>query len=132
MASNHLESLRRGNAAKPFQSQLVPHLEFIREQRAERVPYAQIAADLRGRFGVKISPSSIHSFVKARARKRDVYTMVSQAMAACAPPSHEPAVHADDPIDRLKSKAGRSAPGNGEAWSFYDPTRPLEKLSPTK
>jgi uncharacterized protein (DUF58 family) len=132
MASNNLESLRRGNAAKPFQSQLVPHLEFIRSQRAARVPYAQIAAALHDGFGVKISPSSIHAFVKARSRKRDVYTILPALTASLPAPVSPTSTNLRDPVDRLKTTAARSAPANDETWSFYDPARPLEKLSHTK
>ena len=35
---------------KPFQSKLRPHLEFIRECRAQEMSYPQIAAELRARL----------------------------------------------------------------------------------
>jgi hypothetical protein len=129
MTSNKLESLRRGNKAKPFQSQLVPHLEFIREQRAERIPYAQIASALEAKFGTRISPSSIHSFVKVRSRKNDVYTIVPAP--SLTPTRSGVAVSTDDAIARMKSKNAPQSPHKNGAWSFYDPSKPLEKLSHT-
>jgi uncharacterized protein (DUF58 family) len=107
-------------------------LEFIREQRAARVPYAQIAANLFSRFGVKISPSSIHSFVKARSRKRDVYAILPAVTASPPTPESHTSANANDPIERLKSEAARSATDTGADWAFYDPKRPLQKLSHQK
>lgn len=134
MTSNKLESLRRGNAAKPYQSQLVPHLAFIERLRASRVPYAKIADELNTHAGIKVAPSSIHSFVKARSRKRDVYTILPAVTASPpTPESHTSAnANANDPIERLKSEAARSATDTGADWAFYDAKRPLQKLSHQK
>ncbi len=132
MASNHLESLRRGNAAKPFQSQLVPHLPLIEELRARRVPYSKIAAELNTHAGIKVAASTIHAFVKSRSRKRDVYTILPALTASLPAPVSPTSANLRDPVERLKTTAAQSAPANDETWSFYDPARPLEKISHTK
>lgn len=124
MTSNKLESLRRGNSAKPFQSKLTPHLEFIRECRASRWPYDRIAEELMTRFGLRVAPSSIHAFVKARSVRRDVFTIVAESTPAPAQASTAP----DDAIERLKAQA-TPRDATQAAWQFYDPSKPLEKLS---
>lgn len=124
MTSNKLESLRRGNSAKPFQSKLTPHLEFIRECRASRWPYDRIAEELMTRFGLRVAPSSIHAFVKARSVRRDVFTIVSASAQAPAQTS----TATDDAIERLKAQA-RPGDTAQTTWQFYDPSKPLEKLS---
>lgn len=54
----------------PYQSKLIPYEEFIRESRAKRWTYPQIAAALLAQHGLKAAPSTIFHFVKVRARKR--------------------------------------------------------------
>lgn len=124
MASNHLESLRRGNSAKPFQSKLTPHLEYIRERRSARIPYSQIANELASRFGLRVAASSIHAFVKARSTRRDVYTIADSQPHLRG---KELTAESKDPIEQLKSKP-ISTTTQSSAWSFYDATKPLEKL----
>ena len=53
----------------PYQSKLIPHEDFIREGRAKRWSYPQIAAELLAQHGLKAAPSTIFHFVKVRARK---------------------------------------------------------------
>jgi hypothetical protein len=54
----------------PYQSKLIPHEDFIREGRAKRWTYPRIAAALLEQHCLKVAPSTIHHFVKVRARKR--------------------------------------------------------------
>ncbi len=70
---------------KPFQSKLLPHLEFIRECRAQRMSYPRIAAELQARFGLKTAPANIFSFVKVRTRRRPIYALPPPE------PAHAPA-----------------------------------------
>jgi len=106
---------------KPFQSKLRPHLEFIRECRAQEMSYPRIAAELRARFELSAAPSTIFAFVKVRSRRRTVVTLLAAetARAAAATPELR------TPTARPAAKAAASA-----NWLFYDPTKPLEKLSP--
>lgn len=103
---------------KPFQSKLRPHLEFIRECRAQDMSYPRIAAELRARFGLSVAPSTIFAFVKVRSRKRTVIELLSPA-----PP--RPATTLPLP------KRPPAQPAASANWLFYDPKKPLEKLPPS-
>lgn len=130
MNSNKLESLRRGNSSKPFQSKLVPHLELIRALRASRTPYSQIAAEIEARFGLRIAASTIHAFVKARSRRRDVFTIFEPLKEQITP-----AAAADvgvDAIEQFKRRAQKIGECTSDEWRFYDPNKPLEKISHQK
>ena len=56
---------------QPPQSKLEPYTELIRSLRQKRWPYHRIAKALQDDFGIKAAPSSIHNFVKVRAKKID-------------------------------------------------------------
>jgi hypothetical protein len=96
----------------PFQSKLIPHTEFIRESRASGMVYPRIAQELKARFGLQVSPSTIFSFVKVRARRRTVFTLPGPVRVAPHPP----------PTSTPSSPAGAR-----EGWLAYDPAKPLEK-----
>lgn len=101
-------------SGKPFQSKLLPHLDFIRECRAQRMSYPRLAAELHMRFGLKTAPANIHSFVKVRARRHAVYTL----------PPPEPV--------KVASAFRHSAPSaflgsSRDGWQLHDSTKPLEK-----
>jgi hypothetical protein len=101
---------------KPFQSKLRPHLDFIRECRAQEMSYPRIAAELRARFDLAAAPSTIFAFVKVRARRRPVFALPLQESSATA---------------RARPNAARVAPSppvKDHNWLNYDPTKPLEKL----
>ena len=126
MSSNNLESLRRGNDAKPYQSQLVPHLEFIRTLRASRTPYSQISAEIETRFGLRIAPSTIHSFVRVRSVRRDVFTIAETSQVPIRPMAQINDSEVD-PIERLKRSAEKIRGSTSGDWTFYNPNMPLEK-----
>ena len=101
-------------SGRPFQSKLLPHCEFIRECRAQRMSYPRIAAELRARFGLHSAPSTIFSFVKVRARRRPVFALPESGRtpaASAAPRSTQPVLRA----------------GVRSNWLSYDPAQPLEK-----
>ena len=107
---------------KPFQSKLRPHLEFIRECRAREMSYPQIAAELRSRFGLSAAPSTIFAFVKVRSRRRSVVTLLAAAqIPATAAIKRLTSVPPERPLAKAAGATG---------WLFYDPTKPLEKISP--
>jgi hypothetical protein len=54
----------------PAASKLVPYAELIRQLRQRRWPYQRIADALRNDFGVSVAPSTIHAFVKVRAKQK--------------------------------------------------------------
>jgi hypothetical protein len=54
--------------AKPPRSKLEPHLELIRELRRKGRTYREVAKLFRERLGLQVAPSTLHSFVKVRAK----------------------------------------------------------------
>jgi len=105
---------------KPFQSKLRPHLEFIRECRAQEMSYPKIAAELRARFDLSAAPSTIFAFVKVRARRRPVFALPPHESSATAPGARPTAARVAPP-----------RPTNDGNWLNYDPSKPLEKLPPS-
>ena len=101
---------------KPFQSKLLPHLDFIRECRVKRLSYPRIAAELHARFGMKTAPANIHSFVKVRPRRGNIITL----------PTPTPSEAATRPAASRPDKFVQTA-GIRDHWKFYDPTKPLVK-----
>jgi hypothetical protein len=53
---------------KPPRSKLEPHLELIRELRRKGRTYREIARLFQERLGLHAAPSTLHSFIKVRAR----------------------------------------------------------------
>ena len=102
---------------RPFQSKLLPHLEFIRECRTQRMSYPRIAVELRARFGLHCAPSTVFSFVKVRARQRPVFALPEAVRSPTAP---------------AMQRSSPSAPRAGvrSNWLSYDPAQPLEKDPP--
>lgn len=109
---------------KPFQSKLRPHLEFIRECRAQEMSYPRIAAELRARFGLSAAPSTIFAFVKVRAQRRSVITLLAPQPASPV----SVAAQLAPPMKHVRATTKASTPAS---WIFYDPTKPLEKLPPS-
>ena len=55
---------------KPPRSKLEPHRELIRELRRKGRTYREVAQLFRERLGLYVAPSTLHSFVKVRAKHR--------------------------------------------------------------
>ena len=55
---------------KPLRSKLEPHRELIRELRRSGRTYREVARLFSDRLGFHVAPSTLHSFVKVRARHR--------------------------------------------------------------
>ena len=64
---------------RPYQSKLEPLYEFVRECRAKRWSYARIAAAIAKEHGLKVSPNTVFSFVKVRAKGRKQYALPQRA-----------------------------------------------------
>ena len=54
----------------PPRSKLEPHRELIRELRRKGRTYREISRLFAERLGLQVAPSTLHSFVKVRARHR--------------------------------------------------------------
>lgn len=74
---------------RPPRSKLEPHRELIRELRRKGRTYRDIARIFRERLNLSVTPSTIHSFVKVRAkhRKRTQFELPSAEMDASSPVS---------------------------------------------
>lgn len=57
---------------RPAASKLEPYAELIRTLRQRRWTFVEIAAALRDRFGLNVAPSTIHNFIKVRAKRKPV------------------------------------------------------------
>ena len=55
---------------KPARSKLEPHRELIRELRRKGRTYREVAHLFHERLGLYVAPSTLHSFVKVRAKHR--------------------------------------------------------------
>jgi hypothetical protein len=55
---------------KPPRSKLEPHRELIRELRRKGRTYREVASLFHERLGLYVAPSTLHSFVKVRAKHR--------------------------------------------------------------
>ncbi len=85
---------------KAPRSKLEPHLELIRELRRKGRTYREVARLLYERLGLYVAPSTLHSFVKVRAkhRKRQQFELPPAESA----PSSSSRI---DPIAALKAKS---------------------------
>jgi hypothetical protein len=55
---------------KQYRSKLEPHHELIRELRRKGRTYREVAQLFYERLGLYVAPSTLHSFVKVRAKHR--------------------------------------------------------------
>jgi hypothetical protein len=85
---------------KPPRSKLEPHRELIRELRRKGRTYREVARFFHERLGLHVALSTLHSFVKVRAkhRKRTQFELPPVGQAAAAVSS------ALDPVAALKAK----------------------------
>ena len=89
---------------KPPRSKLETHRELIRQLRRKGCTYRDIVRILRERVGLNVAVSTIHSFVKVRAKHRK---QIEYELPALEPESPLIRVNPDDLASRiaaLKSK----------------------------
>lgn len=72
---------------KTYRSKLEPHRELIRELRRKGRTYREVAQLFEERLGLYVAPSTLHSFVKVRAkhRKRTQFELPIQLATAESP-----------------------------------------------
>jgi hypothetical protein len=56
--------------SKPPRSKLEPYRDLIRELRRKGLTYRDVARLFQERLGLSVAPSTLHSFVKVRAKHR--------------------------------------------------------------
>ena len=88
-----------GFPPKPPRSKLEPHRELIRELRRKGRTYREVARRFHERLGLHVALSTLHSFVKVRAkhRKRTQFELPPVGQAAAVSPVL-------DPVAALKAK----------------------------
>ena len=71
-----------------YRSKLEPHRELIRELRRKGRTYREVARLFDERLGLYVAPSTLHSFVKVRAkhRKRTQFELPPLELAAADSP----------------------------------------------
>jgi len=84
---------------KPPRSTLEPHRELIRELRRKGRTYREVACLFQERLGLHVALSTLHSFVKVRAkhRKRTQFELPPVGLAVAESPLL-------DPVAALKAK----------------------------
>ncbi len=70
MMDSRLQQIADSQPNKPPRSKLEFHREFIRKMRRKGLTYRELARVLRDQLGVPVAPSTIHSFIKVRAKHR--------------------------------------------------------------
>lgn len=65
-----LQEILKSLPEKPPRSKLEPHLELIRQLRRRGRTYREVARLFREQLGLSVAPSTLHSFVKVRAKHR--------------------------------------------------------------
>jgi hypothetical protein len=117
---------------KPPRSKLEPHAEVIRLLRKKRRTYQEIAQFLREHLQVSAAPSTIHDFVKTRARQAK-RNQTAEEIPAAAEPHQEKAAPAKpaatDPIAALKQ---RPKPAVRKPVFEYDENEPLRLVPHNK
>src|SRR5487761_2189101 len=95
-----LQTILESLPEKQHRSKLEPHRELIRELRRKGRTYREVARLFQERLGLHVALSTLHSFVKVRAkhRKRTQFELPPVGLAAAAV---SPVL---DPVAALKAK----------------------------
>ena len=96
---------------KPPRSKLEPHRDLIRELRRKGQTYRDVARLFQERLGLYVAPSTLHSFVKVRAkhRKRSQFEL---------PPMELSATEVSPVLDRVAALKARQTARNGKPARF--------------
>lgn len=94
---------------KPPRSKLEPHRELIRELRRKGRTYREVAQLFHERLGLYVAPSTLHSFVKVRAkhRKRTQFELPPLEATATQSPALNRIAALKSKPDTLKAKLAR-------------------------
>jgi hypothetical protein len=94
---------------KPPRSKLEPHRELIRELRRKGRTYREVARLFHERLGLYVAPSTLHSFVKVRAkhRKRTQFELPPTELTASPSPVLDRVAALRSKPDTPKSKPVR-------------------------
>jgi hypothetical protein len=96
---------------KPPRSKLEPHRELIRELRRKGRTYREVARLFNDRLGLHVAPSTLHSFVKVRAKHR-------KRLQFELPPSELPAADLPAVLDRVAALKAKPVVRNAKPARF--------------
>jgi IS30 family transposase len=122
---------------RPPRSKLEPHAAVIRELRKKRRTYQEIAAFFREHLHISVAPSTIHEFVKVRARQARLKKTEETALPENAEKqpdsrSGESTIPvADDLRERIRAAKQRPMPAPEKPVFSFDPEEHL-RLVPSK
>ncbi len=131
---------------RPPRSKLEPHREVIRELRKKRRTYQEIAVFFREHLQLSVAPSTIHDFVKTRARqarqKPDPIPaelpVLSPSFSTPAPEEKSVIPRSSSPLpgegrDRMRALREQPVAPKVEPPRFqFDVTEPLTLKPPSK
>lgn len=128
-----LQKLIEALPERPPRSKLEPHAEVIRELRKRRRTYQEIAAFFRQHLQLSVAPSTIHEFVKTRARRASrretspIALPEPAAVTATAQPVSAPAAADDGTRERIRSlrRQPSAKPATDTPRFAFDPQEPL-------
>jgi hypothetical protein len=112
---------------KPPRSKLETHRELIRQLRRKRCTYRDIVRILHERVGLDVAVSTIHSFVKVRAKHR------KQVQYELPPLKHEsPSIRVspDDVASRIAALRARPIEQKAKPKHFhFEESEPLKLIN---
>jgi hypothetical protein len=121
-------SLLDAIAQKPPRSKLETHRELIRQLRRKGCTYRDIVRILRERVGLDVAVSTIHSFIKVRAKHR------KQLQYELPPPEPDSPVSArmspDDVASRIAALKAKPVEHKAKPKHFhFEESEPLKLVS---
>lgn len=121
---------------KPPRSKLEPHLEVIRELRRRGRTYQEIAQFFAEHLNLTVAASTIHYFVRLRARRRQKPQPIElppPEMASTAPAADDVALGEEDDIQKRIEALKQRRPEKPEKSRFeYNENEPLHLIPGTK
>jgi hypothetical protein len=119
---------------RPPRSKLEPHAEVIRELRKKRRTYQEIAAFFKEHLQLSVAPSTLHDFVKTRARQARNRTASALELPAPEPKRSAPVTTTAAALptsteaarEQIRTVKSRSITNPKEPPRFeFDPQQPL-------
>ena len=112
---------------KPPRSKLETHRELIRQLRRKGCTYRDIVRILRERVGLDVAISTIHSFVKVRAKHRK---QVQYELPPLEPESPSIRVSHDDVASRIAALRAKPIAQKAKPKHFqFEESEPLKLIS---
>ena len=112
---------------KPPRSKLETHRELIRHLRRKGCTYRDIVRILHERVGLDVAVSTIHSFVKVRAKHRK---QVQYELPPLEPESKPITLSADDVASRIAALRAKPIERKAKSKHFhFEESEPLKLIS---